>query len=78
MSPVLNGFLGSLLAGAMTAVGALPVFFGRAVPQRANDTLLGFADQTTTWRRQTYRGRRRLLYTIVARRTAGAADGVTP
>ena len=43
MSPVLIGFLGSLLAGSMTAVGALPVFLRRDVPQRTNDTLLGFA-----------------------------------
>jgi len=40
---VLIGFLGSLLAGSMTAVGALPVFLRRDVPQRTNDTLLGFA-----------------------------------
>jgi ZIP family zinc transporter len=37
------GFLGSLAAGLMTAVGALPVLFGRSVSSRANDTLLGFA-----------------------------------
>ncbi|CAG0994710.1 Zinc transporter ZupT [Rhizobiaceae bacterium] len=43
MSSVLIGFLGSLLAGLMTGVGALPVLFGRSVAQRANDTLLGFA-----------------------------------
>lgn len=43
MSSVLIGFLGSLIAGLMTGVGALPVLFGRDVPQRASDTLLGFA-----------------------------------
>ena len=43
VSSVLIGFLGSLLAGLMTGVGALPVLFGRDVPQRASDTLLGFA-----------------------------------
>jgi len=37
------GFLGSLAAGMMTAVGAIPVLFGKTVPRRLNDTLLGFA-----------------------------------
>jgi ZIP family zinc transporter len=41
--PVLLGTLGSLLAGAMTSVGALPVFFGREIPTRVEDALLGFA-----------------------------------
>ncbi|MDJ0639480.1 MAG: ZIP family metal transporter, partial [Paracoccaceae bacterium] len=43
MSFVLMGFLGSLAAGAMTAVGALPVLFGHAVNRSATDALLGFA-----------------------------------
>lgn len=37
------GFLASLAAGLMTAVGALPVLFGRTISRRASDTLLGFA-----------------------------------
>ena len=37
------GFIGSLAAGMMTAVGALPVLFGRSVSQRLNNGLLGFA-----------------------------------
>jgi ZIP family zinc transporter len=37
------GFLGSLAAGMMTAVGALPVLVGRRVARRTNDALLGFA-----------------------------------
>ena len=40
---VLLGFLGSLAAGLMTAVGAVPVLLGRAPSERARDTLLGFA-----------------------------------
>jgi len=43
MDVVLLGFLGSLAAGLMTAVGAVPVLAGRKVSQRLNDTLLGFA-----------------------------------
>ncbi|ADZ69424.1 ZIP family metal transporter [Polymorphum gilvum] len=43
MSPVLIGFLGSLAAGLMTGLGALPVLFGRSVSKRTNDVLLGFA-----------------------------------
>jgi ZIP family zinc transporter len=43
MGPVSLGFLASLLAGLLTAVGALPVLFGRSVSQRMNDVLLGFA-----------------------------------
>jgi len=43
LSPVALGFLGSLMAGLMTALGAVPVLIGR-VPSRANrDMLLGFA-----------------------------------
>lgn len=40
---ILLGFLGSLAAGLMTAVGAVPVLFGKSVSRRANDLLLGFA-----------------------------------
>ena len=40
---ILPGLLGSLAAGAMTAVGAAPVRFGRRPSQRLNDALLGFA-----------------------------------
>ncbi len=43
MNPVLLGFLGSLAAGAMTAVGAIPVLFGRTVRRSTTDALLGFA-----------------------------------
>jgi ZIP family zinc transporter len=39
---VLLGFIGSLAAGMMTTVGALPVLFGRAPSERARDALLGF------------------------------------
>jgi zinc transporter, ZIP family len=37
------GFLGSLAAGLLTAVGALPVLAGRTMSRRLRDTLLGFA-----------------------------------
>jgi ZIP family zinc transporter len=37
------GFFASLLAGAMTMVGALPVLMGKTLSRRLNDTLLGFA-----------------------------------
>jgi zinc transporter, ZIP family len=43
LSPVILGFLGSLFAGVMTGVGALPVLFGRAPSSRWRDTSLGFA-----------------------------------
>ena len=43
LSPIALGFLGSLAAGSLTAVGAIPVLFGR-VPSRAmRDLSLGFA-----------------------------------
>lgn len=43
LSPLTLGFLGSLAAGSLTAIGALPVLFG-GVPSRASrDLLLGFA-----------------------------------
>ena len=34
LSPIMLGFLGSLAAGSLTAVGAIPVLFGR-IPSRA-------------------------------------------
>ncbi len=40
---VFLGFLGSLAAGMMTAVGAIPVLFGWTISRRTNDALLGFA-----------------------------------
>jgi zinc transporter, ZIP family len=43
MSLVMMGFLASLAAGLMTGVGALPILFGKAMPQRMADTMLGFA-----------------------------------
>jgi ZIP family zinc transporter len=43
LSPVLLGLIGSLLAGLMTGVGALPVLFGRTPGGELRDTALGFA-----------------------------------
>ena len=43
MNIIALGFLGSLAAGLMTAVGALPVLVGKTVSRRMNDILLGFA-----------------------------------
>lgn len=43
MDIVALGTLASLAAAAMTAVGAIPVLFGKDVSVRAQDTLLGFA-----------------------------------
>lgn len=43
LPPVLLGFLASLAAGLMTAVGAVPALFGREPNDRARDALLGFA-----------------------------------
>ncbi|MEX0853316.1 MAG: ZIP family metal transporter [Bauldia sp.] len=43
MNVIVLGTLASLAAGAMTAVGAIPVAFGKSVSVRAQDTLLGFA-----------------------------------
>ena len=37
------GFLGSLAAGSLTAVGAVPVLFGRAPSRGTRDLALGFA-----------------------------------
>jgi ZIP family zinc transporter len=43
MNTIALGFLASLGAGALTAVGAAPVLMGRSVSRRLNDALLGFA-----------------------------------
>ncbi len=43
LSPAMMGFTGALAAGSMTAVGALPVLFGRIPSARTADILLGFA-----------------------------------
>ncbi len=43
MNAILLGFVGSLAAGMVTGVGALPVLFGRKVSAGVNDALLGFA-----------------------------------
>lgn len=43
LSPVTLGFLGSLIAGLMTAVGAAPVLFGRTLSYKSRDISLGFA-----------------------------------
>ncbi len=43
LAPVTLGFLGSLLAGGMTAVGAVPVLFGRIPSRASRDMALGFA-----------------------------------
>ncbi len=43
MSPLLMGFLGSLAAGSLTAVGAIPVLFGRVPGPAFRDMSLGFA-----------------------------------
>jgi ZIP family zinc transporter len=40
---VLLGLTGSFAAGAMTAVGALPILFNWSMSMRAHDTFLGFA-----------------------------------
>lgn len=40
---ILLGLAGSFAAGAMTAVGAVPVLFNWSMSQRAHDTFLGFA-----------------------------------
>ncbi|RAR59082.1 ZIP family metal transporter [Onishia taeanensis] len=43
LSPLMLGTLGSLVAGLMTAVGALPVLFGRIPSPAMRDLSLGFA-----------------------------------
>jgi ZIP family zinc transporter len=42
MSPILAGFLSSLAAGLLTAVGALPVLLQRRVSHRVSNVMLGF------------------------------------
>ena len=43
LSPIVLGFLGSLAAGSLTAVGAAPVLFGRIPSRATRDLSLGFA-----------------------------------
>ncbi len=43
LSPIMLGFLGSLAAGSLTAIGALPVLFGRLPSRATRDLSLGFA-----------------------------------
>lgn len=43
ISPILAGFLGSLAAGLMTAVGAIPLFVLKSISQKTQRSLLGFA-----------------------------------
>lgn len=43
MDLVLTALLASTVTGGLTAVGALPVLFGKRPSERFNDTLLGFA-----------------------------------
>ncbi len=43
LSPIMLGFLGSLAAGTLTAVGAVPVLFGRIPSRATHDLSLGFA-----------------------------------
>ncbi len=42
MEIIWYGFLGSLAAGMMTSLGALPVFLGRKITPRMQDALMGF------------------------------------
>ncbi len=43
LSPLALAFLGSLAAGLMTSVGAVPILFGRLPSQSTRDLSLGFA-----------------------------------
>ncbi|WP_411358881.1 ZIP family metal transporter [Pseudidiomarina salilacus] len=43
MDLVLTALIASTITGGLTAVGALPVLFGKRPSERFNDTLLGFA-----------------------------------
>ena len=43
LSPIALGFFGSLIAGLMTAVGAVPVLFGKTPSRGVRDMSLGFA-----------------------------------
>ena len=40
LSPIMLGFLGSLAAGSLTAVGAIPVLFGRIQSRATRDLSL--------------------------------------
>ena len=43
MSPIVQGFLGSLLAGLATSLGALPAFFFKGISQKVYHLTLGMA-----------------------------------
>ncbi|RUO61870.1 ZIP family metal transporter [Pseudidiomarina insulisalsae] len=43
MDLVISALVASFLTGSLTAVGALPILFGRKTSEPFNDTLLGFA-----------------------------------
>lgn len=43
MDLIFYGFVGSVVAGLMTSVGAIPVLFGHSISVRLQDMLLGFA-----------------------------------
>lgn len=43
ISPMLLGLLGSLAAGGMTTIGAVPALLGKTPSEKARDVLLGFA-----------------------------------
>lgn len=43
LSPIALGFLGSVAAGSLTAVGAVPVLFGKVPSRSTRDMALGFA-----------------------------------
>jgi ZIP family zinc transporter len=43
LSPVALGFFGSLAAGSLTAIGAIPILFGQIPSRATRDMLLGFA-----------------------------------
>ena len=43
LTPITLGFLGSLIAGLMTALGAVPILFGKVPSRGTRDMSLGFA-----------------------------------
>ena len=43
MSPIVHGFLGSLLAGLATSLGALPAFFFKGIYKKVYHLALGMA-----------------------------------
>ena len=43
LPPILLGLIGSLAAGTLTAVGAVPVLFGHIPSRATRDLSLGFA-----------------------------------